>query len=119
MKTITYLVAIFSICVLMIGCVSVGKLPYESATSTALNKANFRVIKSGARGTDMGFRLLCILPLIAPSYADAMQDLRSEANMVGKAATLMNVTQDESQIILLLFSLQKITITADIIEFIE
>ena len=115
----TYLVAIFTVCLFFAGCVSVGELPYKSGTKTDLNRANFRMIKASARGSDIGFKLLCFIPFIAPSYVDAMEDLHSKVEMEGRATALVNVTQDKSEVFLILFSIPKIKITADVIEFIE
>jgi len=119
MKIKTYLMVIFSVCLLFIGCVSVGEQPYNTGTRTDLNRANFRMLKASACGTDSGFRLFCFIPLFSPSYADAMKDLHSEVEMEGKATALVNVTQDKSEVFLLLFSVPKIKITADVIEFVK
>ena len=117
MKIKTYLVAILSVCLLFIGCVSVGEKPFNTGTRTDLNRANFRMLKASARGTDTGFRLFCFLPLFSPCYADAMEGLHSKVEMEGKATALVNVTHDKSEMFLLLFSVPRIKITADIIEF--
>ena len=39
--------------------------------------------------------------------------------MEGKSTALANVAQDKSTVYLILFSIPKITVTADIIEFID
>ena len=46
-----------------------------------------------------------------------MQNVRAQAPMEGRAAAVANVTQDSSKLNLLLFSIPKITVTADIVEF--
>jgi hypothetical protein len=113
----TFLVTVFSLCLFLSGCASRGELPHTSDTKTTLTKGNFRVIKTSARGTDTGFRLLCFLPVLSPTFADAMENLHSKVQMRGKATSLVNITQDKSELFLLLFSVPKITITADVIEF--
>ena len=117
MKIKTYLIVILFACSSFIGCISIGEQPYNTGTRTDLSRANFRMIKAGVHGTDRGFRLFCLLLLFSPSYAGAMEDLHSKVGMEGKATALVNVTHDKSEIFLLLFSVPKIEITADIIEF--
>ena len=117
MKIKIYLMTVFSFCLLYAGCVSVGEQPFNTGTRTDLSRANFRMLKASARGTDSGFKLFCFFPLFSPSYADAMEDLHSTVEMEGKSNALVNVTHDKSEIYLLLFSVPKVTITADIIEF--
>ena len=117
MKNITYVIVAFSVCVLLTGCISVGEQPFNTGARADLSRANFRVVKTSARGTDSGFHLLCFIPLFSPNYADAMEDLHTEYDMEGKSTALVNVTHDKSEMFLLLFSVPRIKITADIIEF--
>jgi len=111
-----------AICLLVmllgVGCTSTGTYPATSSTQVDLSRSNFRVIKANAVGTSSGFKLFCFIPLAAPSYSDAMSDLYKEAGVEeGKAQTLTNVTQENSNLFLLLFSIPKLTIRADVIEF--
>lgn len=116
----TKCLAMFTIAAMLVGCVSSGgSYQSDSVTTVDLTKANYRVIKSSAVGTSYGFKLFCIIPFSSPSNARAMNDLRSQAPMEGKATAVANVTQDSSNIWLLLFSLQKLTISGDIVEFID
>ena len=117
MKGITLMVTVFSICVFLTGCISVGEQPFDTGARADLSKANYRVVKASARGTDSGFRLFCFIPLSSPSYADAMEDLHDKYDMEGKATALVNVTHDKSEAFFLLFSVPRIKISADIIEF--
>jgi len=117
MKIRTYGCAVLFICLFLTGCISVGEMPFSTGTRADLNQANFRVVKTSARGTDSGFRLFCFIPIFSPSYADAMEDLHSKYEMEGKATALVNITQDKSEIFLLLFSVPRIKITADVVEF--
>ena len=106
-------------CFILAGCASVGTMPHITGTQTDLSRKNFRVIKSAARGVDSGFSLLGIIPFKSPSYANAMADLHQNVEMEGKATALVNVAQDHSSLYLILFSIPKITITADVIEFLD
>lgn len=54
-----------------------------------------------------------------PSFAEAKSDLyqSSGQSLEGRSIALANQTQDESLMYFLLFSIPKITISADIVEF--
>jgi hypothetical protein len=106
-------------CIFMTGCFAKGKMPQLSTANTALAEGNYRVIKANARGTDSGFALLGIIPFSTPSYADAMKSLHEKVSMEGRATSLINVTEDKSLLYLILFSVPRLTITADVIEFTE
>ena len=116
MRKITFLIITFSAFLFLIGC-SAGVLPYGGTTTTDLTKNNFRMIRANARGEDSGFWLLGIIPFSSPTYADAMRSLYEGVEMEGRATALANVAQDKSTVYLILFSIPKITVTADIIEF--
>jgi hypothetical protein len=78
------------------------------------------VVKANAIGTSSGFKLFCFIPFAAPTYNEAMSNLYKEAGITeGRAQTLTNVTQENSNLYLLLFSIPKLTIRADVIEFTE
>ena len=118
MKTMTYVVVIY-VFLFFTGCASTGNFPVGSETKTDLSKNNYKVIKANARGTDKGFWLLGIIPIVSPNYADAMKSLHQKVNMEGRSAALANVSKDKSTLYLILFSVPKITVTADVIEFID
>jgi hypothetical protein len=118
MKKITFWIIVFSAFLFHIGC-STGTLPYGGATTTDLTRKNFRMIRASARGQDSGFYLLGFIPFSSPTYADAMRNLYEGVDVEGKATTLAHVAQDRSTVYLILFSIPKITVTADIIEFID
>lgn len=117
-RTITHLM-IISMFLFVTGCVSSGALPVGSETKTDLSKSNYKVIKANARGTDKGFWLLGIIPFASPNYANAMKDLHKQIDIEGKSASLANITKDKSTLYLILFSVPKIIVTADVIEFID
>lgn len=115
-----WFLVVLAIVGLAVGCATTGsRYETEHATSVDLKDAHYRVVKSGAVGTSHGFKLLGFIPLVSPSYVSAMNDLRSQAPMEGRATAVANVVQEESSIWLLLFSIPKVTISADIIEFTE
>ena len=78
------------------------------------------MIQAGAEGRSYGFRfLLGIIPITAPSTADARADLYRSLNqsLTGRSVALVNVTEDRSTTWLVLFSIPKIVITGDVVEF--
>jgi len=102
----------------VVGCTSTGTYPATSGTQVDLSRKNFRLVKANAIGTSSGFELFCFIPFAAPTYTEAMTDLYRTAGVTeGAAQTLTNVTQERSQLILILFSIPKLTVRADIIEF--
>ena len=102
---------------LSIGCAgSVGELQ-TTQSAMHLDRANFRVIKASARGVDQGFNLFGFIPIIMPSISDATDNLMQGIDAEGRAVSLTNVAQERQTLYLVLFSLPKIVIRADIIEF--
>jgi len=102
-------------------CANVGTFPSTTlSTSVDLRKSNFRIIKSNAIGKSSGFILFWFIPIVQPTYTGAMSDLYEKAGVAeGRAQALVNVTQENSKLSLLLFSIPRLTVRADIIEFIE
>ncbi len=115
-KTIAGL--IFSLAILG-GCSSTGDFQQSTGTAVSLERNNYKVIKSGAVGRSSGFKLLGIIPIISPSYADAKRDLYHSAgqSLEGRSIALANQTQDKSSLYLVLFSIPTLTFSADIVEF--
>ena len=105
--------------VLFAGCSSVGNMNQATGTNVQLNQKNYKVIKAGAMGQSWGFRLLGIIPFASPEYAAAKQRLYASVgdSMNGKAAALANETEDRSVLYLILFSVPRLTLSADVIEF--
>jgi hypothetical protein len=105
----------------LMGCATAtGTFPHGTGTQVDLSKANYRVIKANAIGESTGFNLLGIIPIAPPRYTTAMTDLYSKVGISeGKSHALVNVIQERSNLYLILFSIPKLTIRADIIEFFE
>jgi len=105
------------------GCTSSGGAFKGQATSAgvSLTKKNYKVIKVGAKGESSGFRLLGIIPFASPNYAEAKEALYKSVgeSLEGRAIALVNQTEDVSSLYLILFSIPKVTISADIIEYID
>jgi hypothetical protein len=106
--------------VTVIGCSSSGIFPHATSTQVDLTKKNYQIVKANAIGESIGFKLLGIIPIVPPTYTNAMTDLYEKAGITeGKAQALVNVTQERSSLYLILFSIPKLTVRADIIEFYE
>ena len=101
------------------GCSGTGDFQQSTDTSVSLERNNYKLIKSGAVGRSSGFKLLGIIPIVSPSYAEAKRDLYQSAGQTleGRSIALANQTQDKSSIYLVLFSIPTITFSADIVEF--
>ena len=113
-------VFVTTILIVFSACSRVGSFPHSSGTDVDLSKKNFRVVKANAVGSSLGFYFLGIIPISPPSYTNAMTDLYDEAGvMEGTAQAIVNVTQERSTLYLILFSIPKLTVRADIVEFVE
>lgn len=106
-----------SVAAMLTGCTGFGDLPFGNSTTTHLERANFRVVKANARGEDSGFYLLGVLPLREPSITDAVDALQSGIRTEGRAVSLVNVTQERRNGYFVLFSISKLIVRADVIEF--
>lgn len=122
MKIIQLVAAFSAAFLLTAGCSSTrveNNMP-STQTEVSLTHGNYKMIQAGAEGRSYGFRfLLGIIPITAPSTAAARSDLyRNVGQSVnGKSVALINVTEDRSTTWLLLFSIPKIVITGDVVEF--
>jgi hypothetical protein len=104
------------------GCAStrVENSAPSTQTEISLTRANYKMVQAGAEGRSYGFRfLLGIIPITAPSTAAARSDLYHNVgqSVNGRSVALINVTEDRSTTWLLLFSVPKIVITGDVVEF--
>lgn len=120
--TITVFIACLSTLALgLAGCVSSsGRIKGQSTgVGVSLGNKNYKLIKATAQGESTGFRLLGIIPFVAPTYADAKKKLYASVGtpLEGKAIALVNQTEDISSLYLVLFSIPKITLNADVIEY--
>ncbi len=104
---------------LLTGCSSEGEFRQSTGTSVSLAGNNYRLIKAGATGHSSGFRLLGIIPFASPTHAGAKASLYKSVDepLTGRAVALANETEDRSTLYLILFSIPKITVTADVVEF--
>ncbi len=102
------------------GCATTGgRMEQRTGTDVSLKENNFKVLKMGARGTSSGFRLFEIWTLWSPSYSSARQSLYDSVGekLEGRSIALANLSEDRSTIHLLLFSIPRLSVTADVVEF--
>ncbi|VGO20363.1 DUF6567 family protein [Pontiella sulfatireligans] len=108
---------------LLAGCTSPrgGRYDQSNATGVELSQNNYKVVKANATGTSKGFRLLGIIPFANPSYSKAKTKLYESAgtDMTGRSIVLSNQSEDKTSLYLILFSIPKLTLSADIVEFVD
>ena len=121
-KTLIGLLAILPLAILMTSGCSSTRVEGTPSTETdvSLTHGNYKMVKAGAEGKSYGFRfLLGIIPITAPETADARADLYHNVgqDLSGRSVALVNVVEDHSTTWLLLFSIPKIVVTGDVVEF--
>jgi hypothetical protein len=105
---------------ILTGCSSEGMMKGgHTDTQVSLAGKNYKVVQAGVMGHSSGFRLLGIISIVSPNYASAKASLYKSVNepLTGRAVALVNQTEDKSSLYLILFSIPRVTITADLIEF--
>ncbi|MGA3142360.1 MAG: DUF6567 family protein [Verrucomicrobiota bacterium] len=104
---------------ILTGCSTEGEFRQSTGTSVSLAGNNYKLIKEGVRGTSSGFRLLGFIPIVSPTHAGAKASLYQSVGqpLTGRSVALANETEDRSSLYLILFSIPKITVTADLVEF--
>jgi len=130
----TKLLKILLILWLLTGCAAAlpalpalsGLIPASSGTqiltttTVNLSRKNFKIVKANAVGRSVGFSFLGLFSLKSPGYEEAITQLYRSANISeGKSQALVNVMHEQTSTYFILFSLPKITVRADIIEFID
>ena len=119
-RPLVVIAALGVLALLPTGCASKGEFRGQ-ATGTGVQLAgnNYKLIKAGAVGESSGFRLLGIIPFASPTYAEAKAALYKSVGepLTGRSVALANQTEDRSSTYLILFSVPKVTITADVVEF--
>jgi hypothetical protein len=101
---------------LLSSCHSVTAMP-----GPVLENRKFKIVKARAKSLKYGFKLFGFIPIVNPSHSDAVQEIYDSAgrSFEGRAITLANHTQERTGNWFILFSVPKLTVTADIIEFID
>jgi len=106
------------------GCSSSGPGPFGQSVTGGLSKNNFRVVKSNVRGESYGFNFLGFIPIIPVRLAEAKGDLYQKLGkdgiiVEGRSIALANATEDRTSFYFFIGSVPRITLTADVIEFLD
>jgi hypothetical protein len=87
-------------------------------TEVQLLGDNYRVIQTNITAKSGGFRVLGLITIKSPSYVTAMSRLYARAGVrEGRPQALANVVHETGGMNLILFSLPKIRVRADLVEF--
>jgi hypothetical protein len=104
---------------LLAGCASQGAYQASNATHVNLTGNNYKIIQTGVTGKSYGFNLLGFIPIVSPELGEAKANIYKSLNqpLAGRSIALANNTEDRSSLYLILFSVPRVTVTADIVEF--
>lgn len=92
---------------------------FHSATSVKLEQGNFTTVKTNVVGRAKGFALLGIITIVPARFSTAMDRLYAQAEVQpGRAQTLANMVVDRSSAYFILYSLPRVSIRADVVEFV-
>ena len=115
-----YMIVLLCLVVLgmSVGCVSYGALATQNVTNVELSEKNYEVVKLNATGTDFGFTFLGFIPINPCSLTKAMEALNNDAQIrIGDSRALVNVVKERRYLYLILFSLPRVAVRADVVEF--
>lgn len=98
----------------MAGCHS-GDFVRVNGTETMLQSNNYRVVMTGVRGQDAGFKVFGIGG--SAQYSTCLEKIRVLAELEGRSRALVNVTQDENWWNVGIVSGETLTVTCDVVEF--
>lgn len=88
------------------------------STQVQLLGDNYRVLQTNVVAKSSGFKLLGLITIKSPSYVKAFSRLYAKARVEeGKPQALANVVYETGGMNLILFSLPKIRVRADLVEF--
>ena len=111
-------VSVLPIAALM-GTPNASALEIHSQTDIRLEAPDFTMIQPNVVGESEGFSLLGILTIVPPKFTEAMNRLMTQAKMQpGRPQTLANLVMEKNSSYFILYSLPRISIRADVIEFI-
>jgi hypothetical protein len=88
------------------------------STEVQLVGNNYRVLQTNLVAKSAGFKLLGFITIKSPSYVEAVSRLYAKAHVEeGAPQALANVVHETAGMNLILFSLPKIRVRADLVEF--
>ncbi len=99
---------------------SIGLYPHMAETQTQLSNSNFKIIQTGVTGYSRCWYIMNTIPIGDLNlYEHAMNDIRNQVQPVGRSISLINITQDRSVVTYLVVSKVALTLTADVVEFVD
>ena len=115
------------------GCAALPALPLAStiltgsasselhnATAVRLDQNNFVTVRTNVVGQAKGFSLLGIITIVPAQFGTAMDRLYTNATIqAGRPQTFANVVVDRSSTYLILYSIPKVAVRADVVEFVS
>jgi hypothetical protein len=102
----------------LVGSPNASALEIHNTTELRLQEKNFIVIKTNVMGQTKGFSLLGILTIVPAKFTGAMNRLYVQAELQpGRPQTLENLIMEKDSLYLILFSIPRTAIRADVIEF--
>jgi hypothetical protein len=126
------LIALLALAALTGGCAGLATLPstfgslksdsasleIHNQTDVKLTEGNFVVMKTNVVGQARGFSLLGFITLVPARFQTAMDRLYTKAEMQsGKPQTLGNVIMEKTSAYWILFSIPRVSVRADVVEF--
>jgi hypothetical protein len=92
----------------------------QIGTGIELSNANFCTVRANAVGESRGLKLLAFFTVIPTSYVKAYGNLQDNAQLdTERAQVLANVVHENTAQNFLLFALTRVTVRADVVEFLE
>jgi hypothetical protein len=92
----------------------------QTTTSVTLANDNYRILKTNVVGTDWGITFLGIFPIVSPDYVKAIENLYIAGEVSeGKPLAIVNILQQNTSPFFILFSIPRITFSADVVEFLK
>ena len=107
--------AIACLASLLLSACHTGMIGGAVQTNTTLTSNNYRVVMTGVKGDDSGFRVFGFGTSAA--HSKALEKIRAQAQLEERPRALINVTVDESFWTIGLVGGSSLTMTADVIEF--
>jgi hypothetical protein len=93
-------------------------LEIHNQTDIKLTEGNFSVMKTNVVGQSRGFSLLGFITLVPARFQTAMDRLYAKAQMqAGRPQTLGNLVMEKTSAYWILFSIPRVSVRADVVEF--
>lgn len=95
-----------------------SSLDIHNQTELKLTEGNFSVVKTNVVGQARGFALLGFITMVPARFETAMDRFYSKAEMqAGQPQTLGNLIVEKTSAYWILFSIPRVSVRADLIEF--